>query len=549
MLITQGYNEKLILMNNVLLRLCVSPLIFLVITGCSSAPTQDVVDQPLSDSAENQSDEPVISATAVITESTSTMSGGITLMNTKYRDDSNITKDTYFEVLFSEPSCKKYSYTSSVKSIKGTALKSKPHNIFCRSQNDLISSGDNHKSPQFRMLEWINDPNAKEIIFSSLSFRNQAIKKALCERTRKNEINVSFIMSVSEDTSVAEELKRCNPQRVNYKIRGLENGLGYYNIKMFMVLNKELNINQDWKTQFADDDKFRISIFNGNLANGPVINFENWNFITTAAGAYFSQLHLCVYNSVWEDPTGTDRVSFMKSIKACRNYLADKGVYEEKDIKAFFAPGEGQNRDDGKLDNGSTGKSAWKFLESGYGAFPGIKNAQRIWIGAHRFFYNRMNAALKNRLYEKTRPEIRFLLDDDMYYRQKNPNHPSRIDTREWLFIEDLASRGAYARFFETNSQDQQIFNANYFLLFRENTPVAVYTGGGEFTAVNFTKNMVNSYYITIPTVVGHFRKFHERYWKSEVQLKNNEQLYSKATPFFGLPALESAEGKLNDGE
>jgi hypothetical protein len=78
---------------------------------------------------------------------------------------------------------------------------------------------------------------------------------------------------------------------------------------------------------------------------------------------------------------------------------------------------------------------------------------------------------------------------------------------------------------------------------------VAVYTGGGEFTAVNFTKNMVNSYYITIPTVVGHFRKFHERYWKSEVQLKNNEQLYSKATPFFGLPALESAEGKLNDGE
>jgi len=74
-----------------------------------------------------------------------------------------------YEVLFTNPICGPYKYKSEVVSQSGKKLKQKPQNVYCKNQYDLKRSGENPMSPQYRLIEWINDPRTTEVFFTYLS--------------------------------------------------------------------------------------------------------------------------------------------------------------------------------------------------------------------------------------------------------------------------------------------------------------------------------------------------------------------------------------------
>lgn len=418
-----------------------------------------------------------------------------------------------YEVLFTDPECGIYTYTTPVKSIGGKLLKQKPQNVYCKNKYDLNRSGSRPQSPQYRLVEWIKDPSVKEIFFTYLSFRNKAVKNALCEAAQQRQVKIQFVMSSSEDRSAADELVACAPNLVQMKGRGLEGDLGYAHNKFF-IINPH------------SDNEFKIVFSSGNMTSGPVIHHENWNFITTHAKSYFAQSHLCVMNAEWDETTGRSRAAYISSVRDCRSKIAAK---PETDIKAFFVPGEGEPEvgvNDGM-------KTAADYMIYGDGVNPGISNATRIWMGCHRFFYGKMVSALGKRMTSfKTKPDMRIVADDDTYYKANDPSYTIG-DTmpEEWTRMQNLMTRGARVRFMETNGDEHQLHHSKY-LIFGSSSDSestaknksdelaindfkAVFTGSANLTGAGFNKNWENSYYITIPEVVNAFAVHYVKTWKT----------------------------------
>lgn len=403
-----------------------------------------------------------------------------------------------YEVLFTDPECGVYEYTQEVRSVSGKVLKQKPENVYCKNKYDLRRSGDRPQSPQYRLIEWINQPSVKEIFFTYLSFRNKAVKNALCEAAKKG-VKIRFVMSGTEDATIANELVACSPENVQMKTRGMEGGLGYAH-------NKFLIINPNSKAEF------KIVFSSGNMTSGPVIHHENWNFITTNAQSQFAQAHVCAMKAEWDEISGRKRAEYIKSIKNCREAIKQP---EEKDIKVFFVPGEGEP------EAGLTKKTAHDYLINGDQELgtPGIKNAKRIWLACHRFMYTKMVNGLSQRMssYSKDLPDLRIVCDDDTYYKA-NDTEFQEGDTmpEEFYKMDKLRKQGAQIKFMETNSSEHQLHHSKY-LIFAEKKSktdkasdfTAVFTGSANLTGAGFNKNWENSYYVTIPSVV---QKFAEHY-------------------------------------
>ena len=182
-----------------------------------------------------------------------------------------------YEVLFTDPVCGVYKYKAdaNVKTKSGKTLLQKPENVYCKNKYDLIRSGNRPQSPQFRLIEWINDEATQEIFFTYLSFRNRTVKSALCAAAQRG-VKIKFVMSSTEDKTVADELVACSPANVEMKGRGMEGGLGYAHNKFFII---NPNSNKEFKVVFSS----------GNMTSGVVIHHENWNFITTHPASNFAK--------------------------------------------------------------------------------------------------------------------------------------------------------------------------------------------------------------------------------------------------------------------
>ena len=398
-----------------------------------------------------------------------------------------------YEVLFTDPECGVYKYKADakVKTKSGKTLLQKPENVYCKNKYDQFRSGNRPQSPQFRLIEWINDGATQEIFFTYLSFRNKVVKAALCAAAQRG-VKIKFVMSSTEDKAVANELVACSPENVEMKARGMEGGLGYAHNKFFIV-----NPNSD--------KEFKVVFSSGNMTSGVVIHHENWNFITTHPVSNFAKSHLCAMNAEWDEVAGRTRKDYMASIRKCRDGIA---APEEKDIKVFFVPGEGEPT------AGNTKKTAVDYLLSGTDGFPGINNAKKIWIGCHRFLYSTMLAALKSRMTSKNKPELRIVADDDTYYNVNDPAF-SGGDTQpaEWFHMENLAKQGAKVKLMETNSDEHQLHHSKY-LIFADDTEFkAVLTGSANLTGAAFKTNWENTYYVMIPEVVKAFADHYEYTW------------------------------------
>lgn len=422
----------------------------------------------------------------------------------KYFDRLQDYKPYKYEVLFTDPECGVYTYTQDVKSVSGKTLKQKPENVYCKNKYDLRRSGERSQSPQYRLVEWINQPNVKEIFFTYLSFRNKAVTKALCEQAKKG-VKIRFVMSSTEDTTVAQELVACAPENVEMKLRGMEGDLGFAHNKFFII-----NPNSRYE--------FKVVFSSGNMTSGPVIHHENWNFITTNANSQFAQSHICAMKAEWDEVSGRSRAEYIKSVRNCREAIK---APEEKDIKVFFVPGEGEP------EFGVKKKTAVDYMLYGdeQAGTPGITNAKRIWLACHRFFYSKMINGLSKRMNSanpKYRPDMRIVCDDDTYYKAVDPDYQVG-DTmpQEYYNMQKLEAKGAQLKFMETNGDEHQLHHSKYLIFADKNSKgnnpndfSAVFTGSANLTGAGFNKNWENSYYVTIPEVVQRFADHYVYTWE-----------------------------------
>ena len=394
-----------------------------------------------------------------------------------------------YSVLFTNPVCRKYSYAANqeVVSNSGERLAAKPENVFC-SPSDAAASGARDSSPQKKLIDWIKDPETKEIFFAYLSFSNKVVATELCNAIRERSVKVTMVLDRETELATANQVLACQPgngdesAKPRLELRGHDATIGYAHNKVFLINPRS--------------DKPRIVFSSGNLSSGVVLHHENWHFLRVPGRTHFAKAHVCLMDGVLDHyRTKQEYGSF---IKTCRD---SAGIGEESDIKTFFVPGDG----------GRAGQEIKK----------GIANGTSISIAAHRFSYRLVRTELERRLSGANPPDVKLVVDDDLWWAGHGlETVPNTED--EYEMVQPLAAAGMKVRYMETNHGNGYLHH-NKFMVFDTPQGKSVIAGAGNFTGTAFTDNFENFYFINIPHVVD----------AMDAQYKH---LYELATPPENLP-------------
>lgn len=392
-----------------------------------------------------------------------------------------------YSVLFTNPVCRKYSYAANqeVLSNAGERLAAKPENVFC-SPSDAAASGARDSSPQKKLIDWIKDPETKEIFFAYLSFSNKVVATELCNAIRERSVKVTMVLDRETDLATANQVLACQPgngdanAKPRLELRGHDATIGYAHNKVFMINPRS--------------DKPRIVFSSGNLSSGVVLHHENWHFLRVPGRTHFAKAHVCLMDGVLDHyRTKQEYGSFIKS---CRD---GAGIGEESDIKTFFVPGDGGR--------------AGQHIKNG------IANGTSIAIAAHRFSYRLVRTELERRLGGANPPDVKLVVDDDLWWAghglTTTPNTPD-----EYEMVQPLAAAGVKVHYMETNHGNGYLHH-NKFMVFDTPQGRSVIAGAGNFTGTAFTDNFENFYYITIPHVVDAMKAQHEHLFELATEEKN----------------------------
>ncbi len=386
-----------------------------------------------------------------------------------------------YKVLFTNPECALYRYPpeKTVLSNSGEKLSNKPHHAFCKS-SDAQNSANRAQSPQAAMLEWVNNPETKEVFFAYFTFSNAAVLDALCSAVSQRNLKIKFVLDVGIESDAAKKLLSCKPASGNPAdapelfLRGGNGRLQHF--KFFMAN--------------PNSPRMQIAFGSGNLSSGLTLHHENWHFITLSENSYFARSHRCASEALIEN--GTNRKAFSDQFNACQKRIE---FPEEGDIRAFFAP--------------TQGKSAENSLVSG------IENAQDIFVAVHRFSHKRLIATLDTMLKGPVTTQVRFLGDDDLYWVGHGQRFEIGNSATEYADVAKLERAGMRTRYVETNSRIFQFHHNKFFFLDTDGTQNdAVFTGAGNFTGAAFKSNFENFYHIRIPHVVEAFRTQMQHLWE-----------------------------------
>jgi hypothetical protein len=288
-----------------------------------------------------------------------------------------------YEVRFTNPTCKLYEFPADMEvySEGGERLYAKPKDVFC-GYDDTGPSSARPESPQYKLIEWIEDPATTEIFFTYLSFSNSAVTSALCSAIEERDVKVTFVLDSSSDQSKADQLLACQPasgdpdRAPRFEARGHTPGIGYAHNKLFMV-------NPGAETM-------KLAFSSGNMSSGVVLHHENWHFITVPSSTYFAQAHICLMSGELDHyRSKTEYRDFMEGCLEAIEYP------EEGDIQAFFVPADRYAASD-------------RLLEA-------VSRAEKIDIAAHRFTYTKLIGGLK-RVLDQYQVPMRLIADDDMYW-------------------------------------------------------------------------------------------------------------------------------------
>lgn len=384
-----------------------------------------------------------------------------------------------YSLLFTNPVCKKYSYGAdqAVVSNAGDKLSGKPENVFC-TPADATASAARDSSPQKKLLEWISDPETKEIFFAYLSFSNKVVGAELCKAVQERNVKVTFVLDRETDLSAANTLLACEPGnkdpsfKPRMELRGHDGSIGYAHNKVFMINPRS--------------ESPRIVFSSGNLSSGVVLHHENWHFLKVNARTHFAKAHVCLMDGMLEHYK--TKAEYGGYIKTCRD---GAGIGEESDLKTIFVPGDG-------------GRAGNYVRDS-------IRQATRIDIAAHRFSWSLLRKELDARFASGSPAEVRLVADDDIWWAGHGlENVPNTKD--EFGFVTELQKDGLAVRYMETNHGNGYLHH-NKFMVFSLPKGDAVIAGAGNFTGTAFTDNFENFYWITIPSIVKAMKEQHEHLW------------------------------------
>jgi hypothetical protein len=117
-----------------------------------------------------------------------------------------------YTVLFTNPVCRRYAYSSNqdVVSNDGTRLEAKPENVFC-TQSDGAASSARDSAPQKKLIDWIKDPDTKEIFFAYLSFSNRVVAAELCTAIQQRNVKVTMVLDRETELAAANQVLACRP--------------------------------------------------------------------------------------------------------------------------------------------------------------------------------------------------------------------------------------------------------------------------------------------------------------------------------------------------
>lgn len=381
-----------------------------------------------------------------------------------------------YTVLFTNPVCKTYAYPADreVLSNRGERLMQKPENVFC-APSDAAASAARESSPQKKLVDWIRDPETKEIFFAYLSFSNKVVAAELCKAIEERSVKVTMVLDRETDLGTANQVLACQPGNADpsakprLELRGHDATLGYAHNKVFMLNPRS--------------DSPRIVFSSGNLSSGVVLHHENWHFLRVPARTHFAKAHVCLMDGMLDHYRS--KQEYGQFIKGCRD---GAGIGEESDLKTFFVPGDG----------GRAGQHLQK----------GIRDATSIGIAAHRFSYKLLRTELDKRLTGEAPPDVKLVVDDDLWWAghggETGPN-----TAQEWGMLEPLVEHGLSVGYMETNHGNMYLHH-NKFAVFQTPQGDAAFAGAGNFTGTAFTDNFENFYWITIPHVVDAMKRQHE---------------------------------------
>lgn len=382
-------------------------------------------------------------------------------------------KPFVFEALFTNPVCETYSYDRPVVTNSGKTVSAKPDDVYCKNSDEATSVG-RRNAPQFRLKQWIEDPSTKELKLAYLSFSSKNIATSLCTAAKRG-VKITMVLDGGEDgarphtNKDAEALKKCGNVKTFY--RGSIGGLGFAH-------NKVMLVNPGTKV-------VKIVFSSGNMSTGTSINHENWNFVTTAGNSFFAEAHHCLVNGMIE--AGEQKAKFGQFLNDCRSKIK---AQPEMDIQIYFSP--------------TDGKAALnKVAEAG-------NRARIIEAMSHRFSGELSKLFVSLLLKGK---DIRFILDDDVYWAEKLKKDVGRNTKIEsFRLFNELINKGMKTKFLQTNQNIYQLQH-NKFIVFNFGSTGAVFNGAGNFTTAAFTKNFENFYFITIPEVVTAYKKQYRLYF------------------------------------
>lgn len=392
-----------------------------------------------------------------------------------------------YSVLFTNPVCRKYSFPTDeeVLSNAGERLTHKPENVFC-TPSDAAPSGARASSPQRKLLDWIKDPETKEIFFAYLSFSNKVVATELCNAIRDRSVKVTMVLDRETDLATANQVLACQPgngdanAKPRLELRGHDATIGYAHNKAFLINPRS--------------DNPRIVFSSGNLSSGVVLHHENWHFVRAPGRTHFAKAHVCLMDGMLDHyRTKQEYGSF---IKTCRDAA---GIGEESDIKTFFVPGDG-------------GRAGQQIKN-------GIVNGTSIQIAAHRFSYKLIRTELDRRLSGANPPDVKLIVDDDLWWAGHGlEDVPNTAD--EFEMVKPLAEKGLQVRYMETNHGNHYLHH-NKFIVFDTPQGKAAFAGAGNFTGTAFTDNFENFYFITIPHVVDAMKAQHDHLYELATEEAN----------------------------
>ncbi|MFW7378903.1 MAG: phospholipase D-like domain-containing protein [Oligoflexus sp.] len=350
---------------------------------------------------------------------------------------------------------------------------------------------------QDELLSWINDPEARFIQISYMTFSSSVIAKALCDAAEKRNVEVDIylqaglIASLDSARGAYKQLLQCAERNQTFRVwqRGTDQWLNH--AKIFLVASLP--------SQDLNAYRIRFTSSSANLSvSGLGLHYDNWLMFDSAADHYLARANLCFFEALHHmvTPAGNqDKGIFINRIRECNNEFS---VPEQAAIRFIPVPSSS--------DMEKPLAALLQLIE---------ESKSSILIAAHRMTEPEsprfpLITALLEKIKQGVKVEIVFDDDTILKYLRRPGSASINVSKQELLAYERLSNAGASIVFLDTNEK-LQLFMHNKYMIFDNKT---VFTGAGNFSlAAILGKNTEQYYVLDDPSMVeAYVRGWEELY-------------------------------------